>query len=951
MRRYLLFILITFISFFSFAQQTRIVSGSVVDSTGAPLADVSVNLKSSSENLSIKTNTSGKYQFTNVTSTQFLISVTSIGFENYSQPYVVSNKDGKAFIIDAIKLKVKTNQLAEVIITVNPISIKEDTIEYRADAYKVREGAPVEDVIKKLPGVTVDKDGNVTAQGKQVKRVRVNGKDYFGGDVQTATQNIPADIIDNIQIIDDYGDKANLTGVKEGEPEKMMNINIQRGKSKGSFGNATVAGGTEGRYLGRVAANNFKDDRQVSLLGSFNNTNANTFNFNGGGRGGGARGANFGSVERSGFGADGNTVTTSAGINYRDTWSKKIVSYGSYSFSSRRNTTMGTSFSQDIPANTRTTSSTTNNYNRSFNHRATWNIEYKIDSLNYLKVTPYYSFSSSNGNNNGSSFSTVYPTAFNDTTFYTRRISASQSNATSPAGGSDLFFNHRFSKRGRNFSINSTINYSSRLQDRNQQNAYRDSTDKTFFATDSLQNQFTETSTANTTTNVRFSYAEPISKGTFIEASYTWNNSSTKSLRDVNDINSLTGDKVKNIPQSNNYKYRFITNRYGLSFHKQADKYNFLVGIVAQPSNLTGMDIGRNISTHNTDFNIAPNARFAYNFARSHSIAITYGGSSREPSFTQLQPVADSSNKRNIVIGNPDLNAEFTNRLSIQYNKVGILTGESFFSNFSFDQTRNKIVNSVVYAPRGTGRTTSYINTNGFYGLDGNISFTKPFNNKKFSPTISLSGNYDNNLSFRNNQKINGQNWVITPGARFRIDFTDIIDVDLNGSYSINRTLSKYTADSSSSTEVRTLNFGINGKNYFFKDWTFGYDLTKTIYTGFISTNNVNPTLLNLYLEYRFLKKNAGTLRIQGFDLFNQNTGISRTVNGTTVTDAQNQRLGRYYLLSFNLRLQKFVGRQPMRQPGERKNDGLRRGQRNGDGFGGGGRNGGGGGNRTPRKN
>lgn len=948
MRFCFLFFIAILISFPSFSQQTKIVSGSISDSTGNPLTSVSVNLKSATENLSVKTNASGKYQFTNVASTAFIITVTSIGYREYVQPYTV-NKDAKAFIIDPIRIKVKTNELAEIVITASPITLKEDTIEYRADAYKVREGAPVEDVIKKLPGVTVDKDGNVTAQGKQIKRVRVNGKDYFGGDVQTATQNLPADIIDNIQIIDDYGDKANLTGIKEGEPEKMMNINIQKGKNRGSFGNATVAAGNESRYLGRLAANNFKDDRQISVLGSINNTNGNTFNFNAGGKGGGARGANFGSAERAGSGGDGNTVAKAFGFNYRDSWGKKINTYGSYSFTGRTNNTIGTSYQQDIPVNTRTTSSATNNYSNTANHRVTWNVEYKIDSLNYLKVTPYYSYASSNGNNNGNSFLTVYPTAINDTSFYTKHINASQSNATTPAGGSDLFFNHRFSKRGRNFSVTSSINYSSRLQDRNQQNLYHDSTSKTMFATDSLQNQFTETSTANTTTNVRASYSEPISKGTFIEASYTWNNSSTKSLRDVNDINSLTGDKIKNIPQSNNYKYHFITNRFGLSFHQARSKYNFLLGIVAQPSNLTGIDIGRNVTTHITDFNIAPNARFAYNFSRSHTLSLTYGGSSREPNFTQLQPVADSSNKRNIVIGNPNLNAEFTNRLSLQYNKIGILTGTSFFSNFSFDQTQNKIVSSVVYAPTGTGRTTSYINTNGFYGLNGNVSFTKPFSKRKFSPTVSLSGNYDNNLSFRNNQKINGQNWVISPGARFRIDITDIVDVDLNGTYSINKTLSKYAADSTSSTEVRTLNLGIDGKNSFLKNWTFGYDLTKIIYTGFISTNNVNPTLLNLYLERRFLKKNAGTLRIQAFDLFDQNTGIARTVNGATVTDVQNQRLGRYFMLSFNLRLQKFVGKAPKRDLELKRERQQIKGRERGDG--GGFRNGGGGNHGAGRNN
>lgn len=935
MRIFTLCLLALFISSLSLAQQVRTVSGTVIDTTASLLANVTVNLKSASENLTTVTTEQGAFHFPKVSSSEFVITLTSVGFQPFSQHYTISPKDGKAFVIKPIPLKMDLGELSEVIIERNPITVKEDTVEYRAGAYKVREGAPVEDVIKKLPGVTVDKDGNVTAQGKAITRVRVNGKDYFGGDVQTATQNLPADIIDNIQIIDDYGDRANLTGIKEGEPEKLLNINIQKGKSKGNFGNATVGAGTQERYMGRLMANNYNEDRQISLLGSINNTNRNTFNFNGGGRGGGARGANFGGGERGGSGGDGNTLAQSIGFNYRDKWSEKLTSYGSYSFSSRSNSTTGTSYRQDLnPLNIRTTSSASNNANKSANHRVTWNLEYRMDTSNFLKITPYFSYASSNGSNSGLSDITALR---NDTSYYTLNKSASTNTASTPAAGSDLFFNHKFKKRGRNFSISSSIDYSARSQERDARNEYHDSTSYSLLSTDSLRHQVIGTDAKNTTTNVRFTYSEPIGQYTFLEASYTRNNSSTKSIRDADDINSITGEKVRNIPQSNDYEYHFITNRYGLNLNLRKVKYNFLLGVVAQPSNLKGEDHGRKITTDTRNFNLAPTARFAYNFARSHSLTLTYGGSSREPDFTQLQPVADSSNSKNIIIGNPDLKAEFTNRLRLQYNKVGLLNGTSLFTNLSFDQTQNKIVRSSVNDPKGTGRSTSYLNTNGFYGLNGNVSFTKPFNERKFTATVSTSGSFDNNISFTDNQRNTGQNWVVTPSARFRIDFTDIIDVDINGSYTINKTVTKY-ATYDRSTEVRSLNLGINGKNYFFKDWTFGYDFRKIINSGYISTVNSNPALLDLYVERRFLKRNMGTLRLQGFDLFNQNTGISRSVNGTTITDSQNERLGRYFLLSFNLRLQKFTGsRQFQRTPGRDRAPGEMRG--GGGGNRGGGRN------------
>jgi len=901
----LLFIVTLFICRESFAQKIREVKGRVEDTTGLPLGNVSVILNSNFEHLSTLTNGDGVFRFSKITSPEFILTFSSVGFQEYSQNYI-PGKEAKGYRIQTIKLKQKINELSEIIIQKkNPIAIKEDTIQYNADSYKVREGAPVEDVIKKLPGVTVDKDGNVTAQGELVKRIRVNGKDYFGGDVQTATKNLPADIIDNIQIIDDYGDKANVTGIKDGEPEKLINITIKKGKDKGHFGNATIGAGTEGRYSGQLSANSFKEKRQISLLGSFNNTNSNAFDFNGGGRGGGARGKNFGGAERSSSGGDGNTDARSIGFNYRGIFGKKIASYGSYSFSQRNNNTTGTSFSQDLnPENTRTTGSSGYNENRGVNHRATWNLEYNMDTANYLKVTPYFSYASSGVNTRRVSDITALR---NDITYYTLNKSKSVSNASSPAMGSDLFFNHKFNKRGRNLSISSSIDYSARLQQWDAFNEYRDSASTEPIATDSLRHQFIETNAKNINTHIQLSYCEPVGKFTTLEASYSWNNSSTKSIRNADDIDLITGEKSPNIPQSNDYKYRFITNRYGLTLNQRKVKYNFLLGVVAQPSDLTGMDYGRNIKTSSGKLNFVPRGRFAYNFARRNSLTITYGGSAREPAFAQLQPVADSSNRKNIVIGNPDLKPEFTNRFRLRYRKVSVVSGTSLFTNFSFDQTQNKIVRSVVNSPGGTGRSTSYLNTNGFYGLDGNISFTKSFN-RNYSATVSASGNFDNNISYTDNQRNSGQNWVLRPSGRFRIDFEDVMDIDINGSYSINNTITKYS-DYIRKTEVRSLHLGIDGKNYFLKDWTFGYDLTKIVNTGFISTVNSNPMLVNLYIERRFLKKNIGKIRIHGFDLLDQNTGISRTVNGTTITDVRNNRLGRYFLLSFNLRIQKFGGK------------------------------------------
>lgn len=911
----------------AFSQKAAVIKGIVTDSTGTPLHGASVKILAGKDSTGMITGKDGSFELGLQAVSSIKLEISNIGFAPFVKTYQAVNSPINA---GTIQLIAESSVLPEVVIkSLNPITIKEDTVEYNASAYKVREGAPVEDVIKKLPGVTVDKDGQITAQGKPVARVRVNGKDFFGGDAQTATQNLPADIIENIQIIDDYGDQANLTGIKSGEPEKIININIRKDRNRGRFGNASVAAGNEERYAVGLVANDFKDERQLSFLGAINNTNTNLFNFNGGGRGGGARGANFGSSERGGNGGNGISLSKSAGFNYRDAWGQKISVNGSYSFSSRNNNSISTSQQQDFnPMNIRFTERNSNSHSSNANHRVTFNFEYKIDSMNFLKVSPYLSLSSSSSNSQSRS-------AISQKEYYTLNNNQSSSESSAPNTGADFTYNHKFLKKGRNINISGSITYSYRDQQQQIKNNYTNA-DSTFFpveVTDTIQQQYIDIANRNTRTQARVSYTEPLgsntgTKRTVLEMNYEWNRSATENQRDVDDIDPATGQPSFNPIQSNHFDYQFVTNRIGLNIKGNSAKYNYVIGLVSQPSSLSGQSVGKSINTDYRNMNWIPSARFVYNFARSHSLTLTYGGQSREPDFMQLQPVTDSSNLNNIVIGNPNLQAELTRRLSLQYNKFDNKSGRSLFTNLSFDQTDNKIVNSRVNNVSGTGRTTSYLNTNGFYSINANGSMTRPFFDRKFTASINLSANYNNNISYTDNQRTKGNNWNIRPGTSLRVDITDIVDAAVNVNYTIYQTTTKYT-EYTNTTKARTLSLGINGKNYFFKDLTLGYDFTKEINYGFSSNVNSNPLILNLYTEYRFLKGERATVRFQGYDLFNQNTGITRTINETTITDSRNNRLARYFLLSFRYRMQKFGG-----------------GGRNGGGGGGGRGNGGNRGNR-----
>jgi hypothetical protein len=898
------------------AQQPVDVCGEVKDSAGLPLQGVSVKLLAGKDSLLAISDEEGNYLFSVVKASSFTLKVTYTGLQAFTQTYMV-NSARSLFRVPTIQLLPAGGELETIVIkSVRPVLIKEDTVQYDVSAYKVREGAPVEDVVKKLPGVTIDKDGNIEAQGKKVARVRVNGKDFFGGDVQTATQNLPADVIQNIQIIDDYGEGANLTGVKNGEPEKIININTQANKSKGNFGNATAAIGNEGRYAANLFGNNFNGERQASVLAAVNNTNANLFNFNGGGRGGGARGANSGSDSRS-VGGAGITLSNSAGVNFRDKWGQKISVYGSYSFSTRNGTVMNSSFSQDInPLNIRNTQRESTSKNNSTNHRATLNLEYALDSFNYIKASPYISYSKSNSE-------TVSRSEMSRAKYFTLNNNLSSGTNSAPNAGANFFYNHKFGKRGRNFSANVNLDYSNSRNNRFSDGVYHniDSSGSQTILNDTLQIQSVETASRNTRTNFRLSYMEPLNETgtTFLEVNYDWNRSSTQSLRDVNDFLDLLDKTGRyNERQSNHYNYQFTTNKAGISIRGRKEKYNYSIGFHSQPARLSGGSVGKNYATSYSNVNWVPSLRMVYNFGRNHSLTATVDGNSREPGFFQLQPVADSSNLNNIVVGNPNLVNEFVNTYALRYNKFDGKTGNSLFVNLSYDRTDDKIVSSRMNNPSGTGRTTTYQNTNGFYGYNANTSFNKPLNNRKYIVGLSFSGSLDNNISFTDGQKNRGSNWNLRPGASFRVDLENKVDVTLRADYTAYQTTTRYASIATITTKAQTLNYGVNGKNYF-GDLTVGYDFSRLFNYGFSSSVNSNPSVLNLFAEYRLLKAKKMTLRLQAFDLFDKNTGIVRSVNETTIMDSRTNRLGRYFLLSVNVRLSKFTG-----SLGGRKGNGRR---------------------------
>ena len=554
---------LTFFAFIFFLANVQAqIKGVVIDSAtkkGIDKAVIGLVIKSNPTDTTYTfADENGKFSIEPIPTSSFSIVIQNLGFKPVAK-YIANTNQQKIIDLGKIELINRGTLMDEVIVVGAPIVVKEDTVEYRADAFKVREGAVVEDLLKRLPGIEVGKDGSVKAQGKSVTKVRVNGKDFFGGDVQTATKELPANLVDKIQIIDDYGDQSTVSGIKEGDAEKILNIQLKKDKNKGFFGRATVGGGTDERYQASFNGNYFNNNKQLSLFANSNNANQSLFNFGnfGGNRGmssmmkqgqsmmadmGGANGMMnaMNSGDRSFVGGNQNsnggiTTSNSLGLNFRDQWGKRINFYGSYSYSNRDNGALTYTAQQNFNRDTTFVNNDDNISNTlGQNHRIFLNLEYQIDSFNYVKISPTASFATNNGTS--TSLTDVFKSANSTITkTQTGNINTNNTSNTPNVSGS-ILFNHKFRKKGRNFSANINLGNSASNSKQDTRNDY------IFFNPSSTVNvyQFIDQENNNHNYGLRFTYSEPLSKTKNLDFSYAHNLNYSRNNRSTYIVNPLT---------------------------------------------------------------------------------------------------------------------------------------------------------------------------------------------------------------------------------------------------------------------------------------------------------------------------------------------------------------------------------------------------------------------------
>ncbi len=936
----LLLILFTLAVSLSLSAQAQRITGRVTDSTGdkgLDKATVKLTEKATpKDTLRTTTNAKGEFSFDKIPASGYYIIITYSGYKPMQKEFFKPSEGVASIDLGDLVLINDYKDLKEIIIGAPAVTIKEDTVEYNANQFKTKPNATTEDLLKKLPGVQVDRQGNVTAQGKQVTRVKVNGKDFFTGDPKTATKEIPADMIDKVQVVDDYGDQSTASGIRDGEPEKVINLQLKKDKNKGVFGRVQAGYGTNDRYMGAVTVNRFNNNRQLSLIINSNNTNTSTFSLQDGGTqggggfqmnmgGGGGRGTGMGGLGSMAAGAfgggdnqNGITQLHSVGLNYRSDFGKRNSFYGSYTYTNRSTTADQYTSQQNLFNNNAFVNNTDQtSLNKNGTHRAFANLEWWIDSFNYIKFSPNVSFTTTN-NNSQNQFE-----FFRDKTIQSQNgLNKNSTDGTRPNVRGNLLYNHRFKKRGRNFSLNSDLNFSGNESDQLSDNFTRYFDPNGNFVFDSIRIQSILQDNNTRSVNIRTTYTEPLSAERFIDLSYNFNRNFTGNDRRTFVKNPAGGtfDFIDSL--SNAFENTFDFNRFGASIRTVKKKYNYTIGVLFQPIVLEGFSVTKDSAYKPIrNFNWFPVARFTYSFSRTKSLNFNYFGNARQPNFEQLQPVRDASNLQYQTEGNPSLRPSLSHTLNAGYNNFNFSNGRIFLTNLSFNFIKDQIVNNVISikAPNGlpTGaQLTRPENVQGYYNANMFFTYSRPFKNRKY--VISTLGliNYNNNINLVDGIRNTGRNWLVNEGVNFEYN---IKWLELSTGVRYNLNYASFSLPASPTTNQSSWTISSDARIDFGAGFIFRWDFDYTLNQGLAAGVQQNIALLNASLEKELFKKKNGIIRLAGFDILKQNTNISRNVNSNSITDTRISRLTQYFMLSFTYRLNKFKGNAPQQNNNMRR--------------------------------
>jgi hypothetical protein len=905
------------------AQKNGSIKGLAVDTLAKqPVSSATISVldkKDSSLVTFTMTDNTGRFELKGIPNGEYRLLISHVNYHS-SNTFFVINDEKKNQDLGNIAMSDITKVLGEVVVTneAPPVTLIGDTVQYNAGSFKTQPNASVEQLLKKLPGVKVDKDGTVTAQGEKVSRVLVDGKEFFGNDPKVATKNLPADAIDKVQVYDKQSEQAQLTGFEDGNYEKTINLKLKKDKKKGVFGKITGGAGDKERYEGKFNVNSFKGARQLSAIGMANNTNAEGFsfmdilNFSGAlsqmrqAGGGGNINISLTQDEANSLGAGnisngGINTAWGGGVNYNNIIGSKLDLQSNYFYNRYNPYTQSHTLRQSIVqggGNFYEENEISDNTNST--HRLNLNLLYQIDSLHSIRVIPSLSMQSGSTNSRRD-----YTTLSQDGKLVNQGFNENQSDRDGYNFKNDIIFRKKFNRKGRTLSLSLQNSFNSSEGSGSLESIIGYYNAGTFLRNDTM-NQRNNTNSDLNGYSARLVYTEPMGRRSLLELSAGKSNTKSTSDKTTYDYNKASAkyDRL-NEALSNDFENIYGYNNVGIRFRTQFRQFSYAFGVSWQQANLEGKIIsGTKDSIIRKDFrNFLPNAIFKYNFSRFKTLSINYSTNTNQPSLSQLQPVPDLSNPLNISVGNPDLKQEYSHAFRVSLNLLSPFKNKNFFFFMTMMATQDKIVNYDSLDLATGIRRTKPVNVDGVYNINGRTSYSMPVRFLKGTVELSSSVRYSKGKQFINSIGNNIGTLTMGPEIRFDLNPNDKLNLGLGANYNYNR--AKYSLESRLNNTYFTQEYNASVDWQLPKSFFLSTEFTYTVNTRRAEGFNINIPMLIASISKQFLKFNRGEIKLSARDLLNRNVAISRTSNQNYIEDKEMNSLRRFFLLSFTYSLSK----------------------------------------------